>query len=135
MSINVSERDLVGTLRRTIGWLVLLGCGAVLGLCLFVAIEDESSHSDELDGLGAFIAALVGVPAVIGLVLVGVALLLESRRPVVARVLTGFVSVAVALLGVAVALSFSLWGVLLVLVGLLHGLTAMVPAEHHDSAT
>jgi len=130
MNKIVIERDVAGTLRRTIGWLVVLGCLVVVVGCLAMAISDESSHQDEFDGLGTAIAAIVGVPALVGLALQAFALRLDARRPVVARVLTGVVAGAVVALGVAMTAFGAAWGLLLLLVGVLHVVTAVLPAEH-----
>jgi hypothetical protein len=130
MNKIVIERDVAGTLRRTIGCLVVLGCLVVVVGCLAMAISDESSHQDEFDGLGTAIAAIVGVPALVGLALQAFALRLDARRPVVARVLTGVVAGAVVALGVAMTAFGAAWGLLLLLVGVLHVVTAVLPAEH-----
>jgi len=130
MNKIVIERDVAGTLRRTIGWLVVLGCLVVVVGCLAMAISDKSSHQDEFDGLGTAIAAIVGVPALVGLALQAFALRLDARRPVVARVLTGVVAGAVVALGVAMTAFGAAWGLLLLLVGVLHVVTAVLPAEH-----
>jgi hypothetical protein len=134
MNGNVTERDLLSTLRRTIGSLVVLGLVVVVVGCLAMGISDASSHEDEFDGLGVFIAALVGVPALVGLALEALALWLDSRRPFAARVITAFVAVAVGALGVAMTVSVGAWALLLVVVGVVHLLTAVVPAEQRDDA-
>ena len=88
MDANTLDQGFVAAVRRLLGWLVVLGCAAILLPCLLVAGIDASAHGEEWDGLGLFLAAVVGIPAVTALVLQTLALRLESRRPLVSRVLT-----------------------------------------------
>lgn len=69
--------------------------GVVLGA--WMVLEDMASHTDEFDGLGVVIGAMVLVAALVGGAMAVTALALVGRRPLVARVL----GVLLALAGLA----------------------------------
>jgi peptidoglycan/LPS O-acetylase OafA/YrhL len=127
-SARIHETSAVGLLRRALNLATAVVSGGVLALCVVVAVMDLSYHGDDWDGLGALIAAVFGVPALVALVLTTLSLRLQRRHPTASRVLSGVAALGMLALAVAL-LRDSGWAVPLLLAGCLLLVTAVVPGD------
>lgn len=99
-----TEREAVATLRQGLLRLVAGLTGIVTGVAALAFVIDMSDHQDDWDGLGAIIAAIVGVPcAMIGVVAIWA---VRSGSRLAAGITAGLVVTAGLVIGVQ-----SSWGV------------------------
>ena len=131
--VSPSLAAAAGALRAVAVVQVVVGLAA-LPVAAYVVIGDLSDHSDDWDGLAAFIGALVGVVA---LVLVGVGALvlrLLRRTPVAAGAIVTALGSPLLVTGVQQGAAFGVGGAGLwfVLVGLALALpgVAVIVASH-----